>query len=239
MHIPDGFLSAPVWVGMDVVSAGAVSVAVKRVNQTLDPDQVALMGMAGAFIFAAQMINFPVAGGTSGHLLGGFLAALLLGPAPAVIVMTTVFTAQCLLFQDGGLFALGANLFNMGLIGSLGGYAVYRLLARGLGVWPSVFGIRSSESGIPHPTSYIPSAPICVHRRFQSAIAMAAWLSVMLGAAAASFEIAASGTAPLRIVLPAMLGVHALIGIGEALITVGAVALLTRVRPELMKGIAR
>src|SRR2546428_6491106 len=118
MHIPDGFLSAPVWAGMDAVSASVVGVAVRRVQRTLDGAQVPLMGMAAAFVFAAQMINFPVAGGTSGHLLGGLLAALLLGPAPAVVVMTTVFVAQCLLFQDGGLTALGANVFNMGIIGS-------------------------------------------------------------------------------------------------------------------------
>src|SRR5581483_2295456 len=98
MHLPDGFLSTPVWAGMDVVAAGAVTAAVRRVNRRLDPQQVPLMGMAGAFIFAAQMINFPVAGGTSGHLLGALLAALLLGPAPAVVVMSVVFAIQCLLF---------------------------------------------------------------------------------------------------------------------------------------------
>src|SRR5207248_2659059 len=101
MHIPDGLLSKPVWIGMDVVSAGAVGAAVGRVNRRLEPEQVPLMGMAAAWIFAAQMINFPVAGGTSGHLLGGFLAALLVGPAAAVIVMAVVFAAQSLLFQDG------------------------------------------------------------------------------------------------------------------------------------------
>src|SRR5204862_5172841 len=132
MHIPDGFLSTPVWVSMDALSAGVVGGALRRVQRTLEPERVPLMGMTAAFLFAAQMINFPVAGGTSGHLLGGFLAALLLGPAPAVIVMATVFAAQCLLFQDGGFFALGANLFNMGLIGSLGGYGIYRVMAFGL-----------------------------------------------------------------------------------------------------------
>jgi len=207
MHIPDGFLSTPVWVGMDVVSVSAVGAAVRRVERTLDGAQVPLMGMTAAFVFAAQMINFPVAGGTSGHLLGGLLAALLLGPAPAVVVMTTVFVAQCFLFQDGGLTALGANVFNMGIIGSLGGYGIYRALCR----------LRMGERG---------------------AVAIASWLSVMLGAAAASVELGLSGTIPFRMVLPAMLGVHALIGIGEAVITLGALALVQRARPELLKAVS-
>ena len=206
MHIPDGFLSTPVWAGMDAVSVSVVGVAVRRVQRTLDGAQVPLMGMTAAFVFAAQMINFPVAGGTSGHLLGGLLAALLLGPAPAVVVMTTVFVAQCLLFQDGGLTALGANVFNMGIIGSTGGYGIYRALCR----------LRVGD---------------------RSAVAMAAWLSVMLGAAAASVELGLSGTISFRMVLPAMLGVHALIGVGEALITLGAVAVVRRTPSELFKAV--
>src|SRR4051812_9030458 len=110
MHIPDGFLSTPVWVATDGIAVGAVALAVSQINRKLDPEQVPVMGMAGAFIFAAQMINFPGGGGASGPLLGGFLTALLLGPAPAILVMTTVFAVQCLLFQDGGITALGANV---------------------------------------------------------------------------------------------------------------------------------
>ncbi|HEU4752145.1 MAG TPA: energy-coupling factor ABC transporter permease [Armatimonadota bacterium] len=204
MHIPDGFLSPPVWAGMDAVAAGSVALAVRKVHRSLDPQRVPVMGMAGAFIFAAQMVNFPVAGGTSGHLLGGFLAALLLGPAPAVVVMTTVFVVQCLIFQDGGITALGANIFNMGVVGAVGGYAVYRLLRRG----------RVPES---------------------AAIAAGAWLSVMAGAAATTLELALSGAVALAIAAPTILGLHALIGIGEALITVGAVRVVTRVRPELLR----
>jgi cobalt/nickel transport system permease protein len=207
VHIPDGFLSTPVWAGMDVVSAGAVGIAARRVNQKLDAAQVPLMGMTAAFVFAAQMINFPVPGGTSGHLLGGFLAAVLLGPAPAVVVMATIFVVQCLLFQDGGLTALGANLFNMGIVGSIGGYGGYRLMR----------------------TCRIGDGP---------ALAMAAWLSVMLGAAATSVELGLSGTIPLRIVLPAMLSVHALIGVGEAMITLSALALLRRARPGLLEPVS-
>jgi cobalt/nickel transport system permease protein len=188
---------------MHVVSASGVGAAVRRVQRTLEPERVPLMGMAGAFIFAAQMINFPVAGGTSGHLLGGLLAALLLGPAPAVLVMTAVFVVQCLLFQDGGLTALGANLFNMGILGSVGGYAAYRVL-RGLTVGEG------------------------------PAVAAAAWLSVMLGAAATALQLVLSGISPPGVVLPVMLAAHAFIGVGEALITLGALALIRRARPELL-----
>jgi cobalt/nickel transport system permease protein len=198
MHIPDGFLSAPVWVTMDAISAATVAVAVRRVNERLDPAEVPLMGVTGAFIFAAQMVNFPVAGGTSGHLLGALLASVLLGPWAAILVMTTIFLVQCLLFQDGGLLALGANLFNMGIVGAGLGYLLYRGLR-------SLFGKREAP-----------------------ALFAAAWISVMAGAAAAAFELAASGTVAGPLVLRAMLGVHALIGVGEALITVAAVRLIRR-----------
>jgi cobalt/nickel transport system permease protein len=188
---------------MDGIAAGAVGLAVRRVQRTIEPEHAPLMGMAAAFVFAAQMINFPVAGGTSGHLLGAFLVARLLGPAAAILVMTTVFIVQCLLFQDGGLTALGANLFNMGILGSVGGWMGYRLLRR-------------------LPTGEGP------------AVAIAAWLAVMLGAAATALQLGLSGLVPLRVALPAMLSVHALIGIGEAALTLTALSLLRRARPELL-----
>lgn len=206
MHIPDGFLSPPVWATMDAVSAGTVAVAVRRVNARLDPAEVPVMGVTGAFIFAAQMVNFPVAGGTSGHLLGALLAAVLLGPWPAILVMTTIFLVQCLLFQDGGLLALGANLFNMGIIGAGLGYLIYR-------------GLRCLFGGREMPAVFI-----------------AAWISVMAGALAASLELAISGTVAAGVVLRAMLAVHALIGIGEGLITVAALRLIRHVRPVLGQG---
>ena len=146
---------------------------------------------------------------------GGLLAALLLGPAPAVVVMTTIFAVQCLLFQDGGLTALGANIFNMGIVGSVGGYGLYQALRR------------------------LPHGRTAAELLFWPAVAVAAWLSVMLGALAASLELGFSGIIPLRVVLPAMLGVHALIGIGEALITISALALVRRARSELLKRAAR
>jgi cobalt/nickel transport system permease protein len=162
------------------------------------------MGIMAAFIFAAQMINFPVAGGTSGHLLGGALAAIMLGPWAGMLVMTAVIAVQGLLFQDGGLLVMGANILNMGLLTVVVGYGLYR----------SVIGRRRNVKLI--------------------VIGLSAWLSVMTGALLTSLELWLSGTARLEVVVPAMLAVHALIGLGEALITVAAVAFVLRTRPDLL-----
>ena len=159
-----------------------------------------------AFIFAAQMFNFQVIGGTSGHLLGGVLAAVLLGPWAATIVMACVVAVQALVFQDGGLVVLGANIFNMGVIGTLGGFAIYATIANLLG--------GESRGRLP-------------------AAAIAAWTSVVLGALAMAIELAISGTTPLELTLPAMVGVHMVIGIGEAVITVAALAFIAATRPDL------
>ncbi len=131
MHIPDGFLAPPVWGALWVVSAPAVVLATRRAQRDLDESKVPMMGVLGAFVFAAQMVNFPLGAGTSGHLLGGALLAAALGPAPAIVVMTAILTLQALIFQDGGLLALGANLFNMALAGTLAGYWPWRALAGG------------------------------------------------------------------------------------------------------------
>jgi cobalt/nickel transport system permease protein len=165
------------------------------------------MGVMAAFIFAAQMMNFPVAGGTSGHLLGGALAAILLGPWAAIIVMTTVVGVQALIFQDGGLVALGTNVFNMGIITVFSGYGLYWTFAR--------------------------FAPVAPWVRMASPFA-AAWLSVQLAALATTFELALSDTSPLNVALPAMMGVHAVIGIGEGLITTAAVAFIWSTRRDLL-----
>jgi cobalt/nickel transport system permease protein len=154
------------------------------------------------------MINFPIVGGTSGHLLGAVLAAILLGPWAGTLVMASVIAVQSLLFQDGGLLAMGANIVNMGLIGTIGGYAIYRALC----------GVLRGEE-----RSRLPAAGI------------AAWVAVMLGAAATSVELVVSGTTTLAVVLPAMLGTHVFIGLGEAVITVGALALIQNGRPDLLK----
>jgi len=122
MHIPDGLLSVPVWAGLSLVSAPAVAAAARRAQQQTEACRVPLLGMTGAFVFAAQMVSFPVGGGTSAHLVGGVLLALTLGPAAAVVVMTAILFVQALVFQDGGLLALGANVFNMALAGVAAGY---------------------------------------------------------------------------------------------------------------------
>ncbi len=206
MHAPDGFLSAPVAIGMWIVTLVVLAISVRRTNETLDERSVPLMGVTAAFIFAAQMFNFQVIGGTSGHLLGGVFAAVLLGPWAGTLVMACVIAVQALVFQDGGLLVMGANIFNMGIVGTLGGYYLYRALAR-------VFGGEAKGR--------IPAAGI------------AAWASVVAGSTCMAFELAISGTTPLEIALPAMLSVHALIGIGEALITMGALAFIQVARPDL------
>lgn len=127
MHIPDGFLSTPVWSTLDVAAAPAVAWVARRAQRETQDHRIPLLGVMGAFVFAAQMINFPVGPGTSGHLVGGALLAIVLGPAAAALVMTAILALQALIFQDGGVLALGANIFNMALAGVAAGYLPYRL----------------------------------------------------------------------------------------------------------------
>jgi len=131
MHIPDNFLSPPVWATLDAVAVPAIGVLVKRASRELEDRRVPLMGVMGAFVFAAQMINFPVGVGTSGHLVGGALLACALGPASAALVMTAIIALQALVFQDGGVLALGANIFNMAIAGVLAGYLPFKLWGAG------------------------------------------------------------------------------------------------------------
>jgi cobalt/nickel transport system permease protein len=204
LHIPDGFLSVGISVLFWVVTAALLAVSVRRSNEFLDERLIPLAGIMAAFIFAGQMINFPVAGGTSGHLLGGVLAAITLGPWVGMLVMACVIGVQALLLQDGGLVVMGANIFNMGLLTALIGFGLYRSAA--------------SQS-----------------RTVKLAVAGgAAWLSVMAGALMTALQLWLSGTAELEIVMPAMLGVHAFIGIGEALITVAALTFILQTRPDLL-----
>ena len=165
LHIPDGFLSFTVSIICWVISAVTISLAVSRSNKSLGERQVPLMGIMAAFIFAAQMINFPVAGGTSGHLLGGALAAITLGPWAGMLVMTAVIAVQALLFQDGGLLALGANVFNMGVLTALVGIAVYRTLTplgRLTSAAPSIAGFAASNTAIrPSPSVLTVRPPWC------------------------------------------------------------------------------
>jgi cobalt/nickel transport system permease protein len=207
MHIPDGFLSLPVALVGWALLVVPLGIALRQARAQLSDRQIPLMGILGAFVFAAQMINFPVAGGTSGHLLGGTLVAILVGPWAALLVMTSMIATQALLFQDGGLLALGFNVFNMGLLAAFVGYAVYTWLCRTL--------------------SRVPRGDLI-------GAGVAAWISVEVAATAASLQLAVSGTSALDVALPAMASVHALIGIGEALITVGALAFIQQTRPDLL-----
>src|SRR5258708_8894985 len=131
MHIPDGFLSTPVWAALDAVSLPAVGILARRAQRDADTSRIPLLGVMGAFVFAAQMINFPVGLGTSGHLVGGALLAVVLGPAAAAVVMTAILAIQAFVFQDGGIVVLGANIFNIALAAVLAGYLPHRLWGAG------------------------------------------------------------------------------------------------------------
>jgi cobalt/nickel transport system permease protein len=139
MHIPDNFLSTPVWAALDAISLPAVGLLARRASRELDETRVPLLGVMGAFVFAAQMINFPVGIGTSGHLVGGALLACALGAAPAALVMTAILAIQAFVFQDGGVLALGANVFNMAIAGVLAGYLPIHLWGSGLRRKPAIF----------------------------------------------------------------------------------------------------
>jgi len=208
LHIPDGFLSTPVAVLGWLLAAVLVGWALRKTRGQLGERQVPLMGILAAFIFAAQMLNFPVAGGTSGHMLGGALAAIVLGPWAATLIMTAVVATQALLFQDGGLLALGWNILNMGVLTAFTGYFVYQGVLKWVGDGRRAVLVAGMAGG---------------------------WLSVMVGAVATAVELAVSGTSPLTVALPAMAGVHAVIGVGEALITVAALALIAQARPDMLR----
>lgn len=139
MHIPDGFLSTPVWVALNVVAAPAAGYVVRRAQREFEERKLPLLGVMGAFVFAAQMINFPVGGATSGHLVGGALLSFTLGPAAASVVMIAILAIQSLVFQDGGILALGANIFNMAIAGVIAGYLPFHLWGAGRGRKVAIF----------------------------------------------------------------------------------------------------
>jgi len=207
MHIPDGFVSGGINTATYIVSAGACAYSIKVANKKLGEKQVPLMGLTAAFVFAAQMLNFPVAGGTSGHFLGAVLAAALLGPWLSCLIMTLVLVMQCLGFADGGLTALGTNVFNMGIVGGVLSYCILIMLR-----WI-----------MPHNK-----------RGFLAAVGVTAWFSVVLASAFCAVELALSGTSPLWAALTAMVGVHAVIGVGEAIITTSVLAVVLNTRPDLV-----
>ena len=208
MHIPDGLLSAPVSLASVALSAVALGTACARARRDLSARRASTLGVTAAFVFAAQMLNFPVAGGTSGHLVGGVLAAVLVGPSAAVVVMTAVLVLQCLVFGDGGLLALGANVLNMAVLHPLVGFALYRAVAG-----------RTGPAGV----------------RGIAGVAFGSWVATVVAAAACAGELTLSGIAPSSVVLPAMVGVHTVIGLGEALIAALVVATVLRLRPELLR----
>ena len=206
MHIPDGFLDAKVIIATTALTVIGLGAAWRQTKKQLPQRQIPLLGLAAAFVFAAQMLNFPVAGGTSGHLLGAVLISVLLGPSAAIIVMTAVLVVQCFLFADGGVLSLGANGFNMAVMGTLVGNAIYRFVLRILG------GERGRIA----------------------AVAIASWGSVMSAALCCAGELAWSGTVKWQTVFPAMAGIHALIGVGEAVIACLVIAAIKKTRPELL-----
>ncbi|MFI1647679.1 energy-coupling factor ABC transporter permease [Streptomyces avidinii] len=211
MHVPDGFINAPVSVAAGVVAAAAVAVSLRGARRELDERTAPLAGLVAAFIFAVQMLNFPVAAGTSGHLLGGALAAILVGPYTGVLCVSVVLLMQGILFADGGLTALGVNVTVMGVVTVVVAYAIFRGL---LGILP--------------PT----------RRSVTVAAFTGALLSVPAAAAAFTAVYAVGGTTdvPIGKVITAMVGVHVLIGIGEAAITAATVGAVIAVRPDLVHG---
>ena len=208
MHIPDGLLVPGVAAVTGVVGAGGLGYSLRAVERRLRERTTPLMGMMAAFVFAAQMVNFPVGPGVSGHLLGGVLAAVMLGPWAGAVVIAAVLIVQCFLFGDGGFTALGANFVNMGLIGSVGGYAIYAPVRRLIG------GRRGVLIGA----------------------MVAAWFTVLLAAGACAIELSASGRrADFFRVLSWLALVHAVIGIGEAMITGLVIRFVLITRPDLIE----
>jgi cobalt/nickel transport system permease protein len=207
-HIPDGFLSAPVLAGAAVLSVAALGVAARRSGHDLGERQAPLLGAATAFVFAAQMFDFPLGAGSSAHLLGGVLVAVLAGPWVAMLALFSVVLIQALLFQDGGIAALGANTLNLAVIGAGGGWLVYRWLVVLLG-----------EGA----------------RRRLAAAGLAGFVSALATGVAAGLQLGLSGMVPLRTGVLVVGGAHVLVGVAEGVLTVGILAMVLRARPDLVR----
>lgn len=203
MHIPDGFLDIKTVASTYTAAGAAGAYAVSKTKRILGEEKVPLLGVVAAFVFAAQMVNFPVFSGTSGHLMGGVLSALLVGPWAGFLVMASVLIVQALVFSDGGLTALGANIFNMGFIGTICAYWIYVFLQK-------------------------------IIKNKNVSVFISAWASVFLASLAVAVELSLSGYVSLKLSLVAMGTVHALIGIGEGLITIGIIKSISMVRPDLL-----
>jgi len=209
MHIPDGFINLPTSAGFGAAAIGGVWYSIRRAARFLDDRRIPLAGLVAAFVFAAQMVNFPVAAGTTGHFLGGVLAAVLVGPWLGALALTVVLVVQGVFFADGGLSALGLNVFNMAVVGTLGGWLLYRgLIALLPKTRPATVAAAGVAAGV--------------------AVALAAMAFVL------EYAIGGAGGASVGTVAAAMGGVHALIGIGEGLITALVVGAVLATRPDLV-----
>lgn len=206
MHIPDGFVDLKTAVTAGALSTGGIAYSIFRLKKIFKARVIAMMGVMAALIFALQMINFSIPGGTSGHLLGGALVAVVLGPFAGTVVLTVVLVVQALIFMDGGLVALGANVFNMAICGVFTAYLVYYLIKK----------ISKKR--------YL----------FYISVAVASWLSVVVASLFAAVELGISGIYAFSITLKAMVLVHMVIGLGEALITTAVIVFIDRIRPELI-----
>lgn len=213
MHIPDGYLSAPIALLMFTVAIAFLVWSWKKVKATYSQSFAAMLAISSAFVFAAQMMNFPIVFGTSGHLVGGTFLSVLLGPYAAMLSMTIVLLMQALFFADGGIMTFGANVFNMAIIGALSFFLI-RLLTR-----------NSRSMG-----------------RFASSVFVASWLSVVLGAVACGLEVGFSqvfaDAGGIAVTVPAMLSYHMIIGIGEGAITTTLLTSLQRLQPTVLGGLA-
>ena len=213
MHIPDGFLTPATCIIMYVVSAAFLVWSWKKVKENYSRTFVPLIAISSAFIFAAQMINFPIVYGTSGHLVGGTLLAILLGPHAAILSMTIVLMIQAIFFADGGIFTFGANVFNMAVIGGLSFYIV-KIIS------------NSANS----------------RKRMWMSVFIASWLSVVLGSLACALQIGISpmfaSAGGIIVTVPSMLFWHMIIGIGEAAITTSLISQLQRLQPTALNGLA-
>ncbi len=190
---------------MSGISAAGVGYALKKSDELIDERKIPVMGVMAAFIFAAQMVNFPVLGGTSGHLIGSALAVAITGMWPSIVIMTSVILVQALLFQDGGLDSLGANIFNMAIIGCL-------------------------ISGI-----IIGAGRKLGQRAFYLSVAFAGWLSVVCAAISCAIQLSLSGVSPIQVVLPAMAAIHAVIGAFEGFVTIVALRFIISINAGFIK----
>ncbi len=206
MHIPDGFLDAKTAIATAAFSITGLGTSLRHAKQHLQSREIPLVGLTAAFIFVTQMLNFPIAGGTSGHLIGATLAMVLLGPSVAIIVMSSVIIIQAVIFADGGLLALGANIFNMAIIAPVISYVIYKSLR---------ILLRDTRGKL-------------------ISASVASWCAVVIASVFCAGELAWSGTAAWNIVFPAMAGIHAVIGIGEGLITMLVLSAIAKTRPELL-----